>query len=404
MHKEKSVISDISKNMEMLKRVLASYRSIRKENDLQINDLISKVSNQDQALKTNLKLLEDAALYTKDLDDKEEIVIHRRAKEVLLFWCIIYCEKVLLKRYSSKRAESVDAVLYGAKNGVMYQYERIRQALCDYFKLPESERGSIYKELKWTSVKAMMLDMATKRTKTEFNRQKGLIEVEISKTQLQVGPDINKLIEDEEEKLKKDSSTRNKIKLKDAVIRELIDENKKKDIFTIIKKNKGLYTSYICDVKVIDKIKEDYAQKGINVFEGKYGNLYYNRYISDTFTNGETGEPFDNPDALGNIVDTIESEAQELMDKYTIVQEMRKVIAYMVQSGEIDVLEEEFIWDVICGDVKAADKEREWMNKGINISQTIGNYQRSILSKMQKVMSRKKEWAELAKLVPRRKK
>ena len=63
----------------------------------------------------------------------------------------------------------------------------------------------------------------------------------------------------------------------------------------------------------------------------------------------------------------------------------------------------------ICGilienSIMGANLSSAVVGVGININQTIGNYQRSILTKMQKVMWRKKEWAELADLVQRRKK
>ena len=323
----------VAADIRSLETVLAKYRSIRTENNLKLDDLIKN----NVVLKTNLDLVREASLRTKDLDNKEDIESHIKAKEALLLWCLIYCEKVALKHYSNNKKGKED-IYYGTKLGVYVCFKQIRKALNGIF--DDSNEKKRHFELGESSVRAYMYNLVEKKIKTEFAKKyKDLVEIKIPEDKLQ-----------------------------------------KADII------------------------EDYAKKGITVFEGKDGKLYYNRYVAGTFTNKESGESFDNPEVLVDIIDTIESEAQKLMDKYTIIQEIRKVIAYMVESGEIDDLEEEFIRDVLCGDTKAAEKDREWKNRGININQTIGNYQRSILTKMQKVMWRKKEWAELADLVQRRKK
>ena len=164
----------IGQDIRILEAVLTAYRRISK-NKIEMTDLIK----DNLVLTTNMALLEDAAAYTKDLESNEEIERHLRAKEVFLLWCIIFCEKMLLKKYSKKTKDSRERIFAGTKKGAMYNYEVLRNRLREYFDTPEHERGSVYFALRFNSVKSFMYQMADNRTKDEFRKAHDLVELKI---------------------------------------------------------------------------------------------------------------------------------------------------------------------------------------------------------------------------------
>lgn len=96
---------EIESNIKSIESLLLSYGKIKKE-DLFDN---GRVKTTDQTL------LQDAAMLTKDLSGKARID-HERAKGALLLWCMVYCEKVLLDRYS-QTDESKEAIFSGVTRG-----------------------------------------------------------------------------------------------------------------------------------------------------------------------------------------------------------------------------------------------------------------------------------------------
>ena len=232
----------------------------------------------------------------------------------------------------------------GTKNGVMYSYAAIRNRLRKYFETPEQDRKSVYAELKTASVKSFMYNMAYNRTLTEFQKADGLIEIKIPE-------DFFNGYDEEEKK---------------AVIEDII---------------------------------EQYKKKGIDVFIGRDGNLYYNKYVSDTIVDDETGESREIAEVIEEILGEVECEAQKRTDRKTVLDEVKKVFAEMAQSGDISEPEAEFIRDVFFKGVAETDKIRELAARGcLPLDTKAGNFKRNALTKMRSFMLKNPKWANLVQI------
>ena len=155
-------------SLELLENLLRSYGKIR-QLDLKLADFIDKDNRH--VLATNQELLRDAALYTRDIESKEDREAHYRAKEALLFWCMMYCQNVLTAEYRHRGGNNTqEDVKYGSELGVMKCFDSIRDGINKYFKLPEDERKAKFKVNGNCSVKTYMVICAGNAVLDEFRK------------------------------------------------------------------------------------------------------------------------------------------------------------------------------------------------------------------------------------------
>lgn len=159
--------SPLDIEINTLDKLLNAYKKVKKENLFDCDQHV-----QD----TNQTLLRDAAMLTRELSGKERVT-HENAKAALLLWCTIYCDRVLLKRYS-KSSESKESILYGVKLGVTECFESLRDQINEHFATREG-REEVARFLRTGTVRAFMLRCATQRVSKEFlKRQKDLLRIE----------------------------------------------------------------------------------------------------------------------------------------------------------------------------------------------------------------------------------
>ena len=108
-------------------------------------------------------------MLTKNLSGPERRD-HENAKAALLLWCTIYCDKVLLDRYS-KSTESREAIFYGVKLGVVECFKSIRDKINAQFATQEG-RDEVTRFLRTGTVRSFMLRCACQRVSKEFLKRR----------------------------------------------------------------------------------------------------------------------------------------------------------------------------------------------------------------------------------------
>lgn len=347
-----SIYRIIGDNIELLKNVLAEYRAVRAENKLYIDDLIKN----NNTLKTNLELVKEASLLTKDLKEKSDIESHEKAKEALLLWCLIFCEKRLISEYNSYKRNNREAIDYGAKLGTITCFEYIRDAINNHF--ADSREKNVF-VLGKSSVRQYMYNIAYFKVCSEFKKiYKDSIELEVT-------PEI-------EQRCKKNGIEVNKF------MKDLAKEYR----------NDGLY--------VIESKKKP-TKKNPNP-ETKY---YIERNMPLTFSSKDNeNETWDISETLKIQIEEIETEARKLMDQYTLVNEVRNILAYAEQSGDFSELELVLIKLYLAEDVNLSKIHQEWKDKKTkDCPENIYDFRGNAFIKLQNVMELKPEWKGLCDLV-----
>ena len=156
---------DYGKKLRVLESLLFSYGLIR-DMDLKLADFIDPENGH--LLETNQQLLKDAAMYTKDIDSPRELDAHDRAKEALLLWCLIYCQKVLQAGSPSKTWDQKEKIDSGIRLGMMTCFQSLRKSINEHFRLPEEERKAKFKVKGNCSVKTYMTICAGNAVLSEF--------------------------------------------------------------------------------------------------------------------------------------------------------------------------------------------------------------------------------------------
>ena len=164
-----------NKKLAQLENLLSFYGKAR-QLDFKLADFIDEENRR--VLETNQQLLRDAALYTKDIDSIDDRIAHDRARDALLYWCLIYCQNVLTAKYHHRGGNTPEDIAYGAQFGVMKCFDSIRDAVNEHFKLPEDERKAKFKAKGNCSVKTYMTICAGNAVLDEFRKyRKYLMEI-----------------------------------------------------------------------------------------------------------------------------------------------------------------------------------------------------------------------------------
>ena len=328
---------EIDDNLKQLEAVLRSYRTIRTNEKLLAELLLST----DRTLATNFELLHDAALLTRDLKTPVEQNKHEDAKAALLLWCVICCEKYLLKIYPSSRTASREAIVQGAKIGVSRGFEAIRQRVNEYFALPETERGE--HPLPSGSVRRTLLLWARHNTQDEFGgEEKDLI-------------DIEKKIAD---------SPRHR-KLRKSMSKEEFAEFMHKEVEAAV---------------------EEYRRQGVTVIENRGRPCVYKcDYVPFDMAEGDddSASTIQITDELSIPVDDIIASGEELMDKTAAAKWLGDILAHLRAMGQLTQLEDEFLQRVFLKDSeKPSEVQAEWDRRGIDYGGNIYNFKRTLQTKL----------------------
>ena len=150
---------EIKSNIKSIDSLLLSYGKIKK------TDLFD---NDDRVKTTDQTLLQDAAMLTKDLSGRARID-HERAKGALLLWCMVYCEKILLNRYS-QTDESKEAIFSGVTLGVWECFKSLRDEINKHFASQKGQENVSRFRCDGT-VRAFMLRCALQRVGKEFEKR-----------------------------------------------------------------------------------------------------------------------------------------------------------------------------------------------------------------------------------------
>ena len=349
---------EIDDNCELLKAILRSYRTIRTDEKLLAEQLI----RTNKSLATNFELLHDAAILTRDLKTSKEHDSHEVAKAALLLWCVIWCEKCLLKKYPSSRTASREAVVQGAKIGVSRGFEAIRQKVNEYFERPETMRAE--HPLASGSVRSTLLEWARHKTQDEFRgEEKDLI-------------DIEKKIAD---------SPRHR-KLRNSMSKEDFAEFLHKEVEAAV---------------------GEYRRQGITVIENRGRPCVYRcDYVSlDMSEGGDDPSPvIQITHELSIPVDEIIVHGKEIMDKAVAAKWFEDTLAHLRSMGELTLLEDEFLQRVFLnGSETPTEVKTDWNRRGEKYS-TIYNVQRAAFAKIRNAVADSPEGQEMLEiLVPRRK-
>ena len=169
---------DIRSRLEALEGVLFNYRKLS-GNGIKLADLIGETDNR--LLTTRTELVRDAALRTETLNGRDRET-HLAAKEALLLWCMIYCEKILARKYHSQRWEITDAIHDSTVKGTQACLTVIRDNNVAYF-LNDPERRQF--DLENYSVKECMARFATRKMYTELEEiyHRKLVEISANKAE-----------------------------------------------------------------------------------------------------------------------------------------------------------------------------------------------------------------------------
>ena len=158
-----------------LENLLLFYGKTR-QLDFKLADFIDEDNRR--VLETNQQLLRDAALSTREIDSIDDRIAHDRAKDALLYWCMIYCQNVLMAHYGHRGGNTQEDIKYGSELGVMKCFDSIRDAVNKYFQLPEDERKAKFKAKGNCSVKTYMTICAGNALLSEFRKYyKYLVEI-----------------------------------------------------------------------------------------------------------------------------------------------------------------------------------------------------------------------------------
>ena len=367
--------NEIKRNIDFLEEVLKTY----KKTTLHIKQFIAgrKINTKDG---TNQDILRDACLHTADIKEKDDLMNHDAAKEILFAWCLIYCEGVLKWKLRGKTDDDLeDKALLASHDAVMNAFKSLRDEInlhfqnnpYDRFKGTKGKGNGIRAYLSTVMENAYKKQKAGKYTwvrvdetdKKDFKEKVppkliDLVEISESEAEFVIEKDKLDVISLNEYKHIKKAQSRLKARYKTIIIREEI----------IHKTSSGIKKRY--------KYFRPERQSRTKAME------LTNR-DNEIYTDAEVNE---------YVINTTYENAKRFMAKDII----DSVIEYMSSQKLLSDLELEFLDRIVNNDEKQGEIEKDWINRGIKIKgNTIGNFKTSLLDKIRKELCSNTLWQDL---------
>lgn len=377
---------EIKRNIDFLEKVLTTY----KKNTLDIKQFMDGCEiNTEAGTKfiagceintkagTNQDILRDACLRTANIKEKDDLMNHDAAKEILFAWCLIYCEGVLKWKWRWVTDDYLkDKILLASHDAVMDAFKYLRDDINLHFQNNPNDR---FKGTKGKGIRAYLstvMENAYKKQKAgKYTRVR--VDEKDKDFEEKVPPKLIDLVEISE-------SEAEFVIEKDKL--DVISLNEYKHIKKAQSRLKARYKTIIIREEIIHK-----TSSGIKKRYKYFRPEWQSRTKAMELTNRDN-EIYTDAEVTEFVINTTYENAKLFMAKDIL----DSVIEYMSSQKLLSDLELEFLDRIVNNDEKQGEIEKDWINRGIKIKgNTIGNFKTILLNKIQKELCNNSLWKDL---------
>ena len=366
---------EIERNIDFLEKVLKTY----KKNTLDIKQFIAgrKINTKDG---TNQDILRDACLHTADIKEKDDLMNHDAAKEILFAWCLIYCEGVLRWKLRWETDDDLEnKALLASHDAVMNAFKSLRDEINLHFQNNPNDRFKGTKG-KGNGIRAYLstvMENAYKKHKAGMYTRARVDESETKDFEVKVPPKLIDLVEISE------SEAEFAIE-KDKL--DVISLNEYKHIKKAQSRLKARYKTIIIREEIIQK-----TSSGIKKRYKYFRPEWQSRTKAMELTNRDN-EIYTDAEVTEFVINTTYENAKRFM----AIGIFDSVIEYMSSQKLLSDLELEFLDRIANNNEKQGEIGKDWINRGIKIKgNTIGNFKTILLNKIQKELCSNTLWKDL---------